>query len=151
MVLAMFKNRNMELVEEVGRLRKELESAKQQLLILQNTSHNPGIIMHVLDEMTRLSVGQPADSVFMAALTGGGSSEAGGHTSINPEGAAHRGAEFAAEIARMPPLPGAPIVQTVKEMPSPVPPPVSAAISNPHSSFPPINITDMVMPCVFSQ
>ena len=100
--------------------------------------------MHVLDEMTKLSVGQPADSVFMSAMMGS-SSKPEEHASA--EGAAHRGAEFAAELERMPLLPGAPImVQTVKELPSPVPPPQQNK-----GNLPAINVTDMIMPCVFSQ
>jgi hypothetical protein len=140
----MFKNRNMELVEETGKLRKELENAKQQLLILQNTSPNPNVIMHVLNEMTKLSVGQPAESLFAAALPGAsatGREGMPGNFFTQNVSTANRGAEFAAELERMPLLPGVPMVHTVKDMPSFGPLPVHP--------LPPIS--DVVVPCVFSQ
>jgi hypothetical protein len=92
-------------------------------------------MMHVLDEMSKLSVGQPANSVFISALT----------TSDPSKSPAGRGAEFAAELERMPLLPGAPMVETVKDVLTLVP---SLAAQG---SFPPINVTDMTLPCVFSQ
>lgn len=110
-LLAIFKNRNMELVGEVGILRKELESLKQQLVLMQNTSNDPSTIMRVLNEMTNLSVGPPLESIILAAA----SQNDGTHPSLlqveeqrnrEANSFSHRGAEFAAELDRMPTLPG---------------------------------------------
>jgi hypothetical protein len=99
----------MELVNEVGALRKELENLKQQLVLMQNTSNDPSTVMHVLNEMTNLSVGPPLESIILSAI----SQDDGKHPSLLEmeerrcnDVTSNRGAEFAAELDRMPILPG---------------------------------------------
>ena len=56
-LLAMFKSRNMELVEENNRLRSELEAAKQNLMLSQTSGNDAELIKRVLEEMTQLTLG----------------------------------------------------------------------------------------------
>jgi hypothetical protein len=129
-LLAIFKNRNMELVEEAGRLRRELESAKQQILLMQNSSENPDAMMRVLDEMKRLTIGDVTmPNVFSESFVVG--MQTGGPTAQGTAAVSNRGAEFAAEMGRMPIFPG--VLQ---------PDPVVGTGSAPQQPM---------LPCVFSQ
>jgi hypothetical protein len=102
---------------------------------MQNTSSNPTTLIHILDEMTKLSLGDASECFIVPEmLTTFGRQQsqpqaaplAGGSASAM----AHRGAEFAAELDRMPILPGSPATagNASKGGPGTVPPPPSPCI-----------------------
>ena len=136
----MFRLRNCELLEENNRLRTELEHARQNLILVQSAANDPRMMGKMLEEMTRVVVG----ATRRAALTGPGA--LGTTTAVFAEGeeaeegekeeaqsaddaatpvqVRDAGAEFAAELAAFPKLPGAaafaaPRVETAPSEPAP--------------------------------
>lgn len=92
--------------------------------------------------MNRLSVGQPAESIFISALLDPKSGPPA------PCSTANKGAEFAAELERMPVLPGISLPPSTLPNPAPASAPQVAQTTQ---ALPPLNVTDFILPCVFSQ
>lgn len=124
MLVAMFKTRNMELVEENNRMRTELESTKQSLLMLQNGSSDPKEMAKILREMTSLSMeahggsgGKQQEGVQITLyqegddkeLLPGAAASAAGASAANVK---NKCAEFAMELESFPQLPGTITVET---------------------------------------
>lgn len=54
-LLSWFKTRNLELMDEIAHLAKELEQTKQQLQTAQALSSDPAIVRKCVDEMSRIA------------------------------------------------------------------------------------------------
>ena len=111
-LLAIFKNDNTELVDEVGRLRKELANVKQQNMMMQYTSKDPDRMAAILREMTELSMGnRPRQQ----------RGETGIVIDLAPHGMGdirECGRDFAAKLESVKPLPGGSAAIPTSEMPT---------------------------------
>jgi len=83
MLVAMFKSRNMELLQENNRLRTDLENSRQQLMLVQNGGGDAHLLTKILKEMTLFSMGRPtfgiADAHGLAFGTRGTAIDANAH------------------------------------------------------------------------
>ena len=122
----------MELLEENNRLRTELETNKQHLLLVQNGGSDAQLLTKILKEMTAMALGKPAEqqaqvTIFTASPedlpmmgAGAGSGTAAAATMGQASGSEVKSkcAEFAMELEGMPKLPGAVVVETAGARPA---------------------------------
>lgn len=116
MLLAMFKSRNLELIDERGRLMSEIEDLKQNLMILQNASGDPGMIAGIMrGGVSSSAAGGSFTPVYIEDVSPDIKRSRSKYVfdeelSVMPEGSDRetivRCAEFARELERMPELPG---------------------------------------------
>jgi hypothetical protein len=157
MLLAMFKSRNMELLGEAGRLRRELENARQNIMILQNTSGDPEMVGGILDEMNRVALGAAdpttaAESMLMSLRPVEGGCARGGRAAGGLGSAAARKemaarcTEFAMELEAMPKLPGGAAPDFATDPFFAAAAAVPAGHHHHHSSS-----SAVISPCIFNQ
>lgn len=111
----------MELLEENNRLRSELETNKQHLLLVQNGGNDAQLLSKILKEMTEMAMGRTPETrahVTIFSATDAREPDVSSLSQLVSE-EPKRGevkskcAEFAVELENMPKLPGNVMVETV--------------------------------------
>lgn len=106
----------MELLEENNRLRSELETNKQHLLLVQNGGNDAQLLSKILKEMTEMAMGRtPETRAHVTIFSATDASSLSQLVSEEPKRGEVKSkcAEFAVELESMPKLPGNVMVETV--------------------------------------
>jgi len=127
----------MELLEENNRLRTELETNKQHLLLVQNGGNDAQLLTKILKEMTEMAMGKAQEPQAQVTLFSPTTKET--VTDEPPkEGVKSKCAEFAMELENMPRLPGTVVVETIG-----IPPQATATGAT-------AALPESIVPCLYS-